>query len=492
MFSRKARKFHHIFGMIICLIGNIIQLYWISSQYFRYDISTNVQLLTPEKIDLPSVTICFELVRVIKWAALSREERVSLLTMDGASIFEQLNPEENITIRDIQMAVLHSGVFERSFLMSRLQTMYNTSSIFRITLSDKDLFMISFLYNPLKKNMDAANENLNIRTFIRDIQKCYLMQVIPSWVTNLSYSAIRKQSIYSKNYLASYWFKDEATWSLLDANYILSPVGHSSRLDNNAFLKLPINVKLLYALTYNEYRSQLLPPPYATMCRNYAKEGFMSKAGCYETCLRRLSLKTMKGLHPSLAIFPNETEKTARFLNMFADKLITSNLDIAQEVDNACTEECSKRDCSTVLYSPRYLTNGKDPPAIAPGSTTTISQLVSLTPVIKADCLEQISLIQYLTDIASSLGFWLGMSALATTSFFVYVLGGCRRTSHLSGHRSFLGWKTHHRGSRRRRKRSVDHLKQRLCEMDRWMREKVNLLERDKDLLFQLLSELIK
>src|ERR1044072_1882924 len=101
MMSRRARKIHHFFWVVICLIGNAFQVYWISSQYFRYDISTNVQLLTPDRIDLPHVTICFDLRYAIKWSAMSREKRISVLRMDGENIYGHLDPEENITLADI-------------------------------------------------------------------------------------------------------------------------------------------------------------------------------------------------------------------------------------------------------------------------------------------------------------------------------------------------------------------------------------------------------
>src|SRR6185437_277482 len=96
---------------------------------------------------------------------------------------------------------------------------------------------------------------------------------------------------------------------------------------------------------------------------------------------------------------------------MFANKF-SNNVDIAQEVDNTCTEECIQRDCTTHLFVPRYLTTERIPPSVSTGSTITIAQFISLIPVLKSDCLEQISLIQFLTDIASSLGFWLGMTAI--------------------------------------------------------------------------------
>lgn len=468
--SRNTSLCHHLFWLFVCLIGNAFQLYWISSQYFRYDISTNVQLLTPDRVDPPVVTMCFDLIRVIKWSAMSDEERMSMLKVDGNYIVPQLEEQEgNITIKNIEMAVFSSNLLEMTNLMIRIQSKFNSSELFRVTLKGSDMFRLVWLYNPVKKNLDIVsmdNNLLEIECFMRANQKCYLFDVKkPSWASNLSYSGIRKQSLNTKNNLASYWFHEEVVWNLNEAIYILSARGHSSRLDINAFLKLPMKAKVGYTLTYNEYRSSLLPPPYATMCRNYSKEGLVSKGGCYETCLRRLSLKRMGILHPALAIFPNETRKTAHVMTLYADKF-ANKVDVSQEVDNICTEECGQRDCSTVLYAPRYLVSQRitDRPRI--------SQYITLTPIVEADCLEQISLIQFITDISSSFGFWLGMSAIGTARLFVYSLGGCQDTN-----RTCFGWKNQ---ARRKKYASIDDhrkLKHRVSEVERWLK---TLIDRSK------------
>lgn len=477
MMPRMTRKLHHFFWVIVCLIGNAVQLYWIANQYFRYEISTNVQLLTPDRIDLPVVTMCFDLIRVIKWSAMTEEERQSVLISDGEYIFPQLIEKEgNITIRDIEKAV-HSSVeiLERTMLINRLQATFNTSRFFQVVFKGMDMFSTTFLFNPIKKNLDAIMDDdlLEVRSFMRDNNICYLFNVKKhSWIAGLSYSAIRKQSLLSKNVICSFWFHEEIVWMLSDAVYILSAIGHNSRLDTNAFLKLPMSTRTGFTLSYNEYRSTLLPPPYATMCRNYSKEGFTSKGGCYETCLRRLSLQRMRSLHSSLAIFPNETRKMASFMTLYADKF-ANKIDLPQEVDNICTEECSRRDCSTVLYAPRYLLSQKK------NYPSSVSQYVSLTPIIKADCLEQLSLIQFLTDIASSLGFWLGMSAVGTASFIVYSFGGCRSLGYMKGHKSCFGWREN-REKRRKNWASHDYvkLKRKVCEHDNLLKVQSDMLTR--------------
>lgn len=483
----KIQKFHHSFWVINCLIGNVVQLYWISSQYFRYDISTNVQLLTPDRIDIPTVTMCFDLIRVLKWSAMTEPERQSVLIADGQNIFSQLEDlEGNYTIRDIEKAVFSTkDLIEGALLTQNLQSTFNTSDMFRVTFKPRDLFRIVFLFNPVKKNMDVIMDEkiLEIRYFLRDNRMCYLFDVKqPSWTSNLSYTAIRKQPIISQNMLAVYGFEEATVWMLHDSIYILSAAGHSSRYDSNAFLGLPMKLMTSYTVTYNEYRSTLLPPPYATMCRNYSKEGLISKDGCYERCLRQLSLRSMRSLHSSLAVFPNETSKSAPFMAMYADKF-ANKIDKAQEVDNNCTEECSRRDCSTVLYIPRYLTSQRRT------IKSTITQVVTLTPILQTNCLEQISLIQFLTDIASSLGFWLGMSAIGLANFVVSSIGRCKLSSYAKSCLASSNRETNQRTvcplakDHIRLERKIDRCVQTVFELDGWTRVQIDMLTKTCQLL---------
>src|SRR5688572_17412896 len=68
---------------LACLGGNLYQLHFIFNQYFQYEVSTNVQVYTPELIDMPTVILCMNTHKLLKWDNMTYDERKILLISDG-------------------------------------------------------------------------------------------------------------------------------------------------------------------------------------------------------------------------------------------------------------------------------------------------------------------------------------------------------------------------------------------------------------------------
>src|SRR5688572_24985269 len=67
-------KFIKLLWAIISLLGNIVQVYWISSKYFKYDMATNVRVFMPEYFDAPSLTICLDAWKLLDWPTIMRND----------------------------------------------------------------------------------------------------------------------------------------------------------------------------------------------------------------------------------------------------------------------------------------------------------------------------------------------------------------------------------------------------------------------------------
>src|SRR2546426_3389570 len=68
---------------LACLGGYLYQLYFIFNQYFQYDVSTNVQIYTPQLIDVPAVIVCMNSHKLLRWDNMTLDERKILLISDG-------------------------------------------------------------------------------------------------------------------------------------------------------------------------------------------------------------------------------------------------------------------------------------------------------------------------------------------------------------------------------------------------------------------------
>src|SRR5687767_12159262 len=70
---------------IVCLMGNAIQLYWISNRYFQYQVTTSVHIYSPEEIDIPTQILCFDSFRLLNVDNMTDLEKRKLLISDGFS-----------------------------------------------------------------------------------------------------------------------------------------------------------------------------------------------------------------------------------------------------------------------------------------------------------------------------------------------------------------------------------------------------------------------
>src|SRR5687768_7452793 len=68
---------------ILCLIGNLYQLYCICNRYFLYEVITNVEIYKSQQIDVPTVILCMNAHKLLKWDNMTLDERKILLISDG-------------------------------------------------------------------------------------------------------------------------------------------------------------------------------------------------------------------------------------------------------------------------------------------------------------------------------------------------------------------------------------------------------------------------
>src|SRR5947209_2722072 len=73
-------KIIHACWTILYLMGNLFHLYWVSSKYFRYEVTTNVQVMVPETISSPSMNFCLPFWQLINWSNMSEPKKHFLLT----------------------------------------------------------------------------------------------------------------------------------------------------------------------------------------------------------------------------------------------------------------------------------------------------------------------------------------------------------------------------------------------------------------------------
>ena len=82
------------------------------------------------------------------------------------------------------------------------------------------------------------------------------------------------------------------------------------------------------------------------------------------------------------------------------------------KLDDYCERKCNAIDCHSIVYIPKKLTTTTS------GTKPVLAVVAPQHPIIRATSQPAVTLVQCLTDIASSIGFWLGISAFGLFDSF--------------------------------------------------------------------------
>lgn len=157
-------------------------------------------------------------------------------------------------------------------------------------------------------------------------------------------------------------------------------------------------------LSYSSYVSRLLPPPHKTKCLEYESLGFESRDNCYETCLINHTLAQFTKMPFNVLTSTGSPHKSYRRLS-FKEIYNDTISDQLRTLEAHCRSQCWQPDCRqedvvpTILYA-----------RLSRRPSLTLHP--SIAPQIILQFVAYMSLIDFLTNILSSVGFWVGFSPL--------------------------------------------------------------------------------
>lgn len=366
-----------------------------------YEVTTHVEINTPEFINVPSIIICVVTYKLFDWSKMTKMEKRKLIIdpkKDNQTIFSgiEIHDLDKINSTTFEQMIDQANDLQLKSLMSNARLNFETSDLFRITKNRQETFEYLH-FDPDEKDIRKNFSSLVIeRQYFSLVHrfKCFHLE-LKGHIGRLNYISV----ITSRGRILSHFRFNKLIQKRLGTTlYLLAPSGQN--LKNRGSTKwLSLNLsKQAYRLTYNEYRSTLLPPPFTTKCRNYTKEGLNAKEGCFYACMRNLSLSMFGKLDPDNRIFPDEKEKP----------LLEFNREYRGMQAN-CTQKCSQEECMSHCIVPLI---------IGTAAQGGIVQHPSQTPIIRSDCTQRVPLIQFFTEAGSTLGFWFGLSIMDITQVF--------------------------------------------------------------------------
>ena len=429
---------------MMCALANICHIYQISDQYFRYDVTTNVKIGLPDIVEIPSMTLCLRLVDSMKWEEMSSELRNKLLLHLHAL---QVGACANKTFVEelIHNPSLIGPLIKRYYDAKVENAIYNffakeknASEIFKLTASFEEIFRFfgttGLAFNAYEseklKRMEYRSPTASDfpfrvdMVFIHARQKCFTLNIRPG-LNKILYDRlfslipdIPNFTVHERSNLISWFssFGGRVFVYLHDQGYLITD-----------WFETPLEIlsETQRTITAETHKSYLLKYPYKTNCKDYTEFGFLSRKHCISMCFKSKSMERFNSVIEESYAFPSDNTPLKE-----VEAEIT-NQSITRFLYDQCEQKCLEKDCQLGTYLLEWHEVDKPEKTLQEmcfngiGSTKNCSLYdFNETPLEHSACTFSVArnivsrtetqvaipLVQFLTEIFSTFGFWLGLS----------------------------------------------------------------------------------
>ena len=166
-----------------------------------------------------------------------------------------------------------------------------------------------------------------------------------------------------------------------------------------------VHLESLFSMSYSDYENQFLPAPFETDCIDYTTKEFTSSIDCYDKCVINMSLNRLKKIYAGPVVHTNDTHEIIPTAVLLVDPKLYQ---VKMNISDRCRDECKNLDCNQHLYVPHLK-----------ATTQTTNQMFLMysmsQPKITTICSQKLSLLEFITDVASTFGFWIGISIFSVS-----------------------------------------------------------------------------
>ena len=383
---------------VIAACGMVFQLYHISSQYFAFDVKTQVSAGLEEVILLPIISLCFLSEEI--FAYRKRPEKIG--PTNGSTPKELiLNSLDNFFSSQLHS---HSIFFSCSDLNYKSYKFLRQGHVcYSIDTGDQSSVVHRQLLMKLRASTDLGDDDIPIGMF--------LSLRIPLDVNDFSQvNIIYASQVRPKgNDLSSVSSVGLVSHKIESSFYDSSLVRYQRyQMEKNMLLEAPSNTsdKIILSFEYTKLEQELMPWPYVTNCLDRSSRALKNRGECFEHCLNESVVKHFSS-------YPMEITLTKGTL-----PIVDHSLDpIYQRLKSKCKDECKQEDCKSVSFLPKEL---EAQPFYVEKSGATFNStmftrfqfFISDTPNIIVSCSPQIVFIDFITFVLGCPCFWFGVAPL--------------------------------------------------------------------------------
>ncbi|KAI1291716.1 hypothetical protein HDE_07620 [Halotydeus destructor] len=391
-----------VLWLSLCVIGNTYQAYTLVRTYLQREVATQVYIQFPETFEPPATTACFSLISMVKLdMAVARWPGLE------ARLSRAMGFNHTLDVDEIQKAIAKMAF---DFKMKLSQYVFDNLEVqdaFALTYQHSDIFMVCRLVraSDFVLLLEPCANMFTITESFKSTSKCFTFK-------------IKAKQVY--NYLDLQRVKNLAGWlhglvmhdrvrNLTEEMtvYYHDEDSYGREGFSRSLLLTPMK---LFTTSYLTIDTQLLPAPFASNCQNYTALGFFDRGECFESCVNKLSLDKLGKLSPGpnifLAEFANE-----RLIDVEMSETNTTIRETVSEINKECDKLCSKPNCKDTYHIPKLMATSN---FMFPVLLTMSEQ----EPNISTTNIQKVGLIECITDLLSSLGFWVGVSGLSLFDVF--------------------------------------------------------------------------
>ncbi|KAI1293493.1 hypothetical protein HDE_06623 [Halotydeus destructor] len=365
--------------MMVCLCGAAYQCYDVTSEYTDYEVVSDLSISKPRDIIPPAFTLCLVYVDLVDWRALLPGYKYPSDPPQPKEVMRAL--QENLNISAI-LDALPDVMGSLKYMMARDQGSYD-----------------------ILENGQA----LHIKRFIKNYYVCYMF-TMPGGQDGQDMVLRSKDVTYGREpgslmrisfVKANLSFVSRAVFYLNPANYL--PRGDRDfRLFIDARGETVFSQSATYwSLSYQKIELHLLPPPYATRCRDFRPLGFEGSYHCQLSCTHA---HAMRNYGKSLFTLLHTKAENFTVINKYSiilNKTLRAEID---QIERLCDRKCDGNSCHKRLYAPKIESQLSH-------ETEIVFRIVEPSGVfISSDFKPKMSGVYYTVSVLSILGVWLSFS----------------------------------------------------------------------------------
>ena len=312
-------------SIIICFLFNVLQIWYLCDEYFRFEVTTSIRISIPDDIEFPSFTLCLHQTDTIHWRKISVDLRKTLLEKTYNESYVKSHFDiNNVSFHyEIPEKMIESREHPSLIWLNMVENLTGPQELFNVTLDFTELMNFGDVYMNLDHELKNMRDDVVVReTFALGRYKCYSVH-LPK-INRISFNELRASASRENGVI------NTILWTLYseklpppsDGIVYISNRDHIDKLplsshgffyiSSRNHIMIPVDGNLLWKpqhktfAEYQTYEESLMLPPYRTNCRNYKESGFSSRDHCRHQCLRSQLMTRFNYLTLNVKFYEND------------------------------------------------------------------------------------------------------------------------------------------------------------------------------------------